>query len=193
MLISRLNALVAAYSAPERHYHNLEHLGEMFRVVGRLASDAEDPAAIQLAIWFHDAVYDTHATNNEVRSGELAALLLGPLAVPDNVIENVAKLVRATAHLTSAKLPLDRDTAMLLDADLAILGAAEERYQRFARDIRKEYAWVPDEEYRRSRAEVLKQFLDRTRIYHHPIMVQEGEERARANLEAEIQELEGRN
>ena len=183
--------LVAAHTAPERHYHNLEHLGEMFRVASRLAAHCDDPAAVQLAIWFHDAVYDPRSKYNEVKSSELAATLLAPLGVPAATIDRVVSLVKATAHLASADPPPDRDAAVLLDADLAILGAAEERYRRYAADIRKEYAFVADEDYRKGRAAVLKVFLDRPRIFHTRVMFEEGEERARANLAAELKELGG--
>jgi predicted metal-dependent HD superfamily phosphohydrolase len=122
------DALVVAYGAPERHYHNLEHLGEMFRVAGRLAAQTDDPLAVQLAVWFHDAVYDPRAKDNEARSAVLATVTLDALGVPAATIDRVARLVNATAHLASAEPPADRDTAVLLDADLAILGAAEERY-----------------------------------------------------------------
>jgi predicted metal-dependent HD superfamily phosphohydrolase len=182
--------LVATYSAPERHYHNLEHLTEMFRVAGRLAPNTDDPAAIQFAIWFHDAVYDPRAKDNEVRSGELAVDLLGPLGVPTLTIVRVVRLVQATAHLTSTDPPDDRDTAALLDADLAILGAAEDRYRRYAADIRKEYAFVPAAEYCSGRAAVLKKFLARPRIFSHQIMFEAGEALARANIAAELKELD---
>lgn len=185
------DVLVAAYSAPDRHYHDLEHLGEVFRVLGRLAPNTDDPAALQLAAWFHDAVYDPRGKDNEARSGELAVDLLGPIGVPGSTIERVVRLVRATAHLASADSPGDRDTAALLDADLAILGAGEERYRRYAADIRKEYAFVPDAEYRSGRAAVLSKFLARPRIFHHQMMFEEGETRARANIVAELKELGG--
>jgi predicted metal-dependent HD superfamily phosphohydrolase len=178
--------LVAAYSGPERHYHNLEHLGEMFRVAGRLAAHTDDPAALQLAIWFHDAVYDPRAKDNEAKSATLAADVLRPLGVPAATVERVARLVNATAHLASAEPPADRDTAVLLDADLAILGAAEERYRRYAADIRKEYAFVPEADYRTGRAAVLRTFLARPRIFLTQLMFEEGEARARANLVWEI-------
>src|SRR3954466_1141667 len=64
--------LAAAYSAPARHYHNLEHLAEMFGVADRLALETDDPGAVRLAVWFHDAVYDPRANDNEARSAELA-------------------------------------------------------------------------------------------------------------------------
>jgi predicted metal-dependent HD superfamily phosphohydrolase len=178
--------LVELYSAPERFYHNLEHIAEMFRVVGRLAPTIDDLGAVQLAIWFHDAVHDTRARDNEERSAALAAEWLGPLGMPSAVIHRVAELVRATAHLTSSEAPSDRDTAALLDADLAILGAAPERYARYARDIRSEYHWVPELEYRQGRAAVLRRFLARPRIYSHQIIFEEGEERARNNIAAEL-------
>lgn len=181
--------LVAAHSASDRHYHNLEHLGEMFRVAGRLALFCDDPHAVQLSIWFHDAVYDPRAKDNETRSADLAVLLLGPLGIPAGVLERVTRMVRMTAHASGDTPPGDRDSAALLDADLAILGASEERYRRYATDIRKEYAWVPDAEYTRARTEVLERFLKRTRIYCHDVTYQEGEERARANMTAEIERL----
>lgn len=177
--------LAAAYSAADRHYHTLEHLGEMFRVATRLTSITDDPSAVHLAIWFHDAVYDPRAKDNEERSAGLAETLLGPIGVPRSELDKVARLIRATAHLADDRRPGDRETAILLDADLAILGAAEERYRRYAADVRKEYAWVPEAEYRTARAAVLERFLARPRIYWNDLIRDEGEARARANLRAE--------
>jgi predicted metal-dependent HD superfamily phosphohydrolase len=180
--------LVAAYSAPDRHYHNLEHLTEMFRVAGRLAANVDDPVALNLAIWFHDVVYDPRAKDNEERSAERAGDLLGPLGIPATTIDRVQQLVRATAHLTANAIA-DSDTAVLLDADLAILGAAEDRYRRYAADIRIEYAFVPEDDYRVGRSAVLKQFLARPRIFRCPLMIEEGETRARENLKSELATL----
>ncbi len=186
------DVLVAAYSAPERHYHNLEHLAEMFRVVERLSPQVEDPSALHLAVWFHDAVYDSRAKDNERRSGELAVDLLGPVGVPGSTIERVVSMIWATAHPADGNPPALRDTQVLLDADLAILGASDDRYARYARDIRSEYLWVPDVEYRAGRASVLERFLTRPRIYHTAIMHDEGEQRARTNLRAELATLQAK-
>jgi predicted metal-dependent HD superfamily phosphohydrolase len=145
--------------------------------------------AVQLAVWFHDAVYDPRAKDNETRSAALAAECLGSLAVPSDVIGKVAELVEATAHLSDDRAPADADTAVLLDADLAILGASEARYQRYAADVRREYAFVPDDDYRKGRADVLRRFLARERIYYTTPMHAEGEEAARRNLRAELERL----
>ena len=181
-----LDRLIAAYSSPERHYHTLEHVAEMLEVIYRLAREVIDASALELAVWFHDAVQDTHAADNEGRSAELAGELLTPLGVPKRLIDRVAEMVRATAHLANDTPPSDPDTAVLLDADLAILGSPPERYLRYARDVRLEYAWVPETDYRTGRMAVLQKFLDRRRIYHHRILFEEREERAQRNLAQEL-------
>jgi predicted metal-dependent HD superfamily phosphohydrolase len=177
--------LVAAYSEPHRIYHTLEHVHEVLRVAGRLADAATDPAAVQLAIWFHDAVYDPRATDNEERSAALAVEWLQPLSIPGH--NHVADMIRATAHTAAAES--DADTAVLLDADLAILSAEERRYARYAADIRREYASVEDGAYRAGRMKVLQAFLDRPRIYRTDRMFTAAEEAARRNLRAEIARL----
>jgi predicted metal-dependent HD superfamily phosphohydrolase len=169
--------LVAAYSEPHRHYHTLEHLAEMFRVVGRLGGSA----AVHLAVWFHDAVYDPRAKDNEARSADLAVRELTALGLP---AEEVRRLVLATDH--GKPSDIGEPAAVLLDADLAILGASEARYRRYADDIRREYAWLPDDAYRTGRAGVLRHFLDMERIYRTDVMSGEGEAAARRNLRAEL-------
>jgi predicted metal-dependent HD superfamily phosphohydrolase len=179
--------LVAAYSEPHRFYHTLEHLAEMFKVAGKLADAAIDPAEVQLAIWFHDVVYDSKATDNEDRSAVLAEELLRPLGVADGALRHVAAMIRATAHTSAGDM--NADTAVLLDADLAILSAEEKRYGRYAADVRREYAWVPEAAYRTGRTKVLEGFLARPRIYRTERMHAAAEEAARTNLRAEIERL----
>ena len=113
--------LVAAYQEPHRHYHNLEHITEMLKIVGKLADSATPLPALQLAVWFHDAVYDPHAKDNEEQSAVLALRELQPLGIPTTTLDRIAALIRATAHVGAADV--DTATAFLLDADLAILGA----------------------------------------------------------------------
>lgn len=180
--------LVEAYSGPERHYHNLEHLAEMFRVASRLPDRADDPAAIQLAIWFHDAVYDPRSKENELRSAEWGREALREFKLPAETIRHIEAMILATAkHLPA----VDGDTQVLLDADLAILGADPKRYDRYAQDIRKEYAWVDDTTYREGRAAVLEAFLKREAIYQTERMREMGEMPARENLRRELDALRG--
>lgn len=183
--------LLAAYMQPHRHYHTLEHIDDMLRVLGKLASLADDPFSVQLACWFHDAVYDPRASDNESRSAEWAERVLndwglGPLA------KRVGQLVRATRHTdpTLVNSEPSRDEAVLLDADLAILAAPQIRYDRYATGIRREYDWVEESLYRSERARLLRSLLARPRIYQTIRLFEEGEALARLNIERELAQLE---
>lgn len=178
--------LVAAYSEPHRHYHNLEHIAEVLKVAGRLAKYAPHPVAVQFAAWYHDAIYDPTRDDNEARSAELAREELTRMGLEARSIATTERLIRATDHRGT---PVDADADVLLDADLAILGAGETRYRSYAEAIRREYAHVPDADYRSGRAAVLERFLARPRIYRTEAMVLEAEAAARANLAAEIAAL----
>jgi predicted metal-dependent HD superfamily phosphohydrolase len=116
--------------------------------------------------------------------------LLTPLGVPDETLKHVATMIRATAHADIREV--DADSAVLHDADLAILSAEPRRYARYAADIRREYAWVDDEAYRAGRAKVLASFLNRPRIYRTERMHSVAEGAARKNIRAEIEQLSGR-
>ena len=179
--------LVARYQEPHRHYHDLEHLAEVLKVVGKLADMATDLDAILLAAWYHDAVYDPRAKDNEEQSAELMRTAFAGFAVPAKMIDRAASMIRATAHAEHERG--DGDTAILLDADLAILGAEEKRYLRYSEAIRQEYDWVDAEAYRSGRTKVLEAFLKRERIYRTEWMFAVGEEAARRNLVGELERL----
>jgi predicted metal-dependent HD superfamily phosphohydrolase len=171
------------YRAPERHYHNLDHLAEVLAVIAQLHALAENVSAVRLAAWFHDAVYDPKAKENEERSAELASRLLKDWPLTPGLLDHVRMLILLTKTHQAVE---DRDAAVLLDADLAILGAPQDRYVEYARAIGREYDWVPEEAYRRGRSQVLRAFLNRPRIYHTDQMFAAREAQARLNLAAEI-------
>jgi predicted metal-dependent HD superfamily phosphohydrolase len=179
--------LVERYGEAHRHYHNLEHIDDVLRVIGKLTDLAERPEIIRLAAWFHDAIYDPKAKDNEDRSAQLMIDALGPLGAPPATLAAAAAMIRATAHADAETA--DADAAVLLDADLAILGAEEKRYRRYAEGIRNEYSWVDDISYRAGRAKVLESFLKRERIYRTERLFAMGEESARRNLLQELESL----
>ncbi|MBL8798273.1 MAG: hypothetical protein JNM56_30545 [Planctomycetia bacterium] len=179
--------LAARYSHRDRHYHNLNHLRHVLETIDRLAPLAHNLRAVLLAAWFHDAVYDARAADNEERSAALAREVLDQLGVPKPLGERVAELILLTkTHSAGSE---DIDGQILLDADLAILGAPAERYLVYAAAIRREYAWVPDSAYRPGRGAVLRRFLERPAIYRTPPIQEALEAAARLNLEAEHDSL----
>jgi predicted metal-dependent HD superfamily phosphohydrolase len=179
--------LAARYSADGRYYHTLTHIQTVLDTVGASGLDVGNPAAVDLAVWFHDVIYDTRSSDNEERSAAHAEAVLRSLGVDAVVRCEAQRLILLTkTHRAAAD---DGDGLLLLDADLAVLGAPESAYDQYSRDIRREYAWVPDEDYRAGRQRVLRSFLDRPWIYQTQPVRGRLEQQARHNLEREVAAL----
>lgn len=179
--------LLAAYAEPHRHYHGLGHLDAVLRAVDDLAGHAEDLPAVQLAAWFHDAVYDPAAHDKEERSATLAEQALADLDVRAATVERVARLVRLTA--THDAPPGDSDAAVLCDADLAVLAGTPQQYARYAAGVRAEYAAVPDDRFAAGRTAVLRALLERPALFATASRQRRWEAPARANVAAELLRL----
>lgn len=180
--------LVLAYQTPPRAYHNLTHIAYCLNAAAPFLTHTNDPLAVQLALWYHDAIYDPKAQHNEERSAALARAALQKASVPSPFIAETERLILLTqSHKTT---PDDSNGALVLDADLAILGAAADEYQAYAAAIREEYAWVPEAIYRRERGRVLQQFLQRDAIYLTTPLRKKRETQARANLQQELLALQ---
>ncbi|AGZ46424.1 hypothetical protein AFR_40850 [Actinoplanes friuliensis DSM 7358] len=181
--------LLARWSEPQRQYHTVAHLTAVLDVIDEFATLAPGADRVRLAAWLHDAVYDPRALGdtNERDSAEFAEGLLTTLGAPDEVAAEVARLVGLTAgHATNDD---DPDGELLCDADLAILASTPDDYAAYTAAIRREYAHVPDEAFRGGRTQVLKALLELPSIYRHAPLRQAWEDRARANLEAELKTL----
>lgn len=175
--------LLGRWSEPQRHYHDLEHLAEVLAALDELAVGAV-PASVRLAAWFHDAIYDPRAADNEERSAALAAETLPAAGLAAEDVSEVVRLVRLTATHDPAS---DDDAGMLMcDADLAILASSPARYARYVADVREEYAHVPDAEFRAARDRILREFVERSRIYRTDAARDRWESAARRNITAEL-------
>ncbi|GAA1803741.1 metal-dependent phosphohydrolase [Planosporangium flavigriseum] len=179
--------LITRWSQPHRHYHTTDHLAAVLTVVDRYADLAPDADAVRLAAWFHDAVYDPRAPDNEERSAQLAETGLPAAGVPAGRVTETARLVRLTAG--HAVADGDRTGALLADADLAILAAGQHDYDRYAAAVRREYAHVPEAAFRAGRAAVLESLLALPALFRIVPPRVEWEDRARANIERELSAL----
>ena len=175
--------IVQRYDEPHRRYHNQEHIAHClaeFRAAPKLA---ENPAEVELALWLHDVIYDPKKPDNEEQSAEFARELCREARTED---WRVVKLILATKHSAA---PLTEDERLVVDIDLAILGQDEDRFWRYEREIREEYAFVPEDVFRTKRAEILEKFLERERIYATDFFFGKYEETARRNLRESIRQL----
>jgi predicted metal-dependent HD superfamily phosphohydrolase len=181
---AEFNKLVAAYSAPGRHYHTLQHLENLLAQVA--AFPQQDAVAVGLAIWYHDAVYEALRGDNEAKSAEWALAFLAETTLEPARHARVADLIRRTADHTQPQPPADADLLLFLDADLSILGAPEPAYWDYARQVRREYRLVPDLLYRPGRRKVLAKLLAAPVLFHTPALREAFDAPARRNLQAEL-------
>lgn len=177
------DALLARYAEPQRHYHTLQHLDECLALFEAHGSAAERPGEVALALWFHDAVYALQAHDNEQRSADWARDALRAAGIDEQAAQRVHALVMATRHDAPAE---GRDAQLLVDIDLAILGAPPARFAEYEAQIRREYAHVPADQFALGRRAILERFLAREPLYRSAAMRAAREARAKANLRAAL-------
>lgn len=187
-----VDELVRLYSQPHRHYHNLLHVQECLREFDEVSSTCKDPAAVEMAIWYHDIIYEPTADSNERLSANKASfdcLRLGILH--RSFVERVVEFILATGPGGSVKA----EAAMVVDADLAILGASMEKFAEYEGQIRKEYAHVPEKDYVAGRTLILDGFMRRPTIFSTEHFKTKYERTAHANIARSLMSLAigGRN
>ena len=182
--------LIRRWSEPHRRYHGMGHLTAVLLFVDEYATHADDPDAVRLAAWYHDAIYDPRASDNEEGSAVLAETELAAIGQPRDRIEEVARLVRlTTGHDPAAG---DRNGELLNDADLLVLSSPREAYVAYVNAIREEYAHVSDADFRAGREAVLGALLEFPRLYRLGSLAPL-EDAARRNITAELNLLRARS
>jgi predicted metal-dependent HD superfamily phosphohydrolase len=176
--------LLARWSEPDRRHHTITHLHEMLDAIGLLFESGIvfDREAVELAAWFHDAIYVIGRDDNEDRSADLARELLASSPIQDEV----ARLVLVTK--THKAADGDINGAVLCDADLSVLGSDALRYRAYAAAVRDEYAEIPDAVFKRARARVLASLMD-GQLFHTTAGRERWDQLARRNITLEIAAL----
>lgn len=171
--------LVTAYSDTGRHYHTFDHVLDCLEVLDRFSHLATERDELELALWFHDAVYDTHRGDNEVASASWAVRAMREAGIEEGPAERVQRMILASCHRTP---PATRDEALMLDIDLSILGRGGAKFAEYDDRIRREFDWVGDDAFQSGRVAVLRGFLSRPQIYLTAELRSRYEQRARENL-----------
>jgi len=191
--------LARLYSEEGRAYHTIAHVQALLDLLTKHLKAFHDPDVVEAAIWFHDAVYDTHAKDNESRSATLARERLLPAVYGGKLslrrLQLVDEMIEATATHVVPQLDCPEavaDAEKFLDMDLSILGASESEFNRYEVDVRKEYSWADDGEWRKGRIRILQSFLRRDVIFHSDLFRSMLEESARENIFRSLQRLRRR-
>src|SRR3954462_6978624 len=181
----KFERLAEAYAKPPRKYHTLEHIYWVLKRIDEMADDSRGRGAqfdelewdtLRWAAWYHDYVLSGRP-DDEQQSADFAMIDL-PRACPGRACD-APRLVKATAH---DRIQLGYDAARLCDADLSILGADPEHFDRYETQVREEWGHVPLELFKTARAVILKKFAARPWIYMTDYARTRWERNARANL-----------
>ena len=167
-----------AYTEPQRHYHTIQHIAECLDLFYQIKAQLNDPIAVELAIWFHDVIYDPKAPDNEEQSAILMHKYCGNLLASDQIQKVYDWIIATKKHQAS----IDQGLNTLLDIDLAILGSSTVRFAEYEQQIQQEYAWVEAQVYKIKRAEVLQYFYQMQPIYQTQYFRQRFEDQAKQNL-----------
>ncbi len=181
--------VAAKYSDPHRAYHTLAHVEQVLEELDSARSLAEDPDAVEAALWFHDVEYGV--PDHEEESARYAKATLVGHGLSEEWAERVSALILATRHDGD---PGDPDARLVADIDMTILGQPRDRFDAYEREVRTEYtSWIQAGDptrFDRGRAALLKRFLAQPVIYYTEYFRQKYEKSARANLQYSIQRLE---
>jgi predicted metal-dependent HD superfamily phosphohydrolase len=179
-------ALEERYAEAHRAYHTYAHVQASLVLFDEAGHLAAHPDEVEAALWLHDVIYDPRAADNEEQSARWADRYLGEAGVPGERLLTIGELILVTRH---DGVPSSVGAQLVVDIDLAILGAEQEAFDLYERQIRLEYDWVAEETFCRRRAAVLTQFLKRERIYQTPFFRERYEAQARANLARSLSRL----
>lgn len=175
--------LFAAYTGPDRHYHDIGHISDGLGKLDEVRHLAECPDYLEMAWWFHDFVYDTRSKVNEYNSALLADRILWELGVQSAIRNIVVWLIMATKH---DHVPANRDQRLIIDIDLVSLALPPEEFDKMSEKIRLEYN-IPVEMYRIGRANFFKKMLEnRPSIYLTKYFREKYEAQAQENLKRTI-------
>ncbi len=178
--------LESHYEEAARKYHGPHHINECLGILDRANHGEASNPLVEFALWFHDAIYNTFSTKNEERSADAAVRVLERSGRPAADCALVRELILATRHGVQ---PTEPPLQLLVDVDLAILGADADRYAEFELQIRAEYWWVPTALYRKQRGAILHSFVMRSSIYATHEFREQYERQARNNIAWGLEQL----
>ena len=171
-------SLYGAYSEVQRHYHSIQHIVECLEHFHQIKTYLDDTLSVELAIWFHDVIYNPQANDNEQQSADYMLRMLENVLGSEQIAKIYAWILATKAHASTT----DTDLAYLLDIDLAILASDPMRFAEYERQIQQEYAWVEPSLYVKKRQQVLKHFLEKQLLYQTPFFQKRYERLAKQNL-----------
>ncbi len=172
------SAVQKFYRESHRHYHNDEHIDHCLALLDDVRPQLENADAVELAIWFHDVVYETGASDNERRSANWF-MEQSRNQLRDELRRHVRRLIMNTTHDHD---PQSIDERILVDIDLSSFGLSWEKFRQDGENVRKEQSHLSDQEFYQKQMRFQESLLQRAQFYFSDHFHRRFEEKARNNL-----------
>jgi predicted metal-dependent HD superfamily phosphohydrolase len=176
----------ARYTESHRRYHSAGHIAHCLQQFDAASGLLDDANAVELAVWYHDVVYDIGAIDNEARSAEMF-LRHASGQLSEDMSATVHELIMVTMHLCS--LPATSDQSYLVDIDLSSFGLPRERFLRDSVNVREEFPHIPDAEFYTKQKKFLLELLGRKHFFFTEFFRNRHEVAACENISAYVQKL----
>jgi len=173
-----------AWGSERRSYHCVEHLVDCLRELDGAGARVPSADLAELALWYHDVVYEPRAQDNEERSAEMLLHDACALEIPNDSAAVAAEIVRATTHASDPIGSNRFALHLVLDIDLSILGRDVLRFMDYEYGVEEEYSPSSILAFRIGRGRFLASLLAQPRIFHTEYFRARYERSARSQIEA---------
>ena len=170
------------YSEPGRYYHTPKHIEHCLSQFDLAAGEMEDADAVEMAIWFHDLIFDLDAPDNELRSARRFVELAGH-SMDADFKTKVYDLIMTTAP---PRLPKTTDQGFMLDIDLSSFGLPWDDFVRDSTAVRRESPQLSDAEFFPGQRAFLESLVNRDHFYFTDFFRSRIEETARSNIKRHL-------
>lgn len=177
--------LYRRYSESHRKYHDFSHIRHCIAQLDEIADQLQDPDAVELALWFHDAIYDVRAQDNEYQSAILFDQLIGQY-LPKERARKIYEHIMVTVHPSR---PEDQDAKFVVDIDLSSFGVEWEEFERDSDALREESGHLSDSEFARGKIRFLQKMLEHSNFYLTDYFRERFEVQALSNIQRHLVEI----
>lgn len=177
--------VLAHYSESHRRYHTPQHIEHCLRQFDHAVAHVKEQDTVEMAIWFHDIIYDIPPTQNELKSAQLFRSITKDRIDP-TLCQNVYDMILITMHKVT---PTRNDEKLLVDVDLSSFALPWEEFKKDSENVREEFSNKSDQDFYSAHIKFMQSLLDRPSFFSSDFFREKFEANARENVQRLIEEL----
>ncbi|TDJ69045.1 MAG: hypothetical protein E2O38_14505 [Proteobacteria bacterium] len=176
--------LVRRYSEPHRRYHTCDHIAHCLKQFDLAAELMDNCDAVEMGLWFHDAIYEPGAADNELESAQLFEEITNDQQ--SLLKQSVYDLIMVTKH---PEHPKCLDEKFMVDIDLSSFALPWGVFIQDSQAVREEFSHVPDERFFAGHLKFLNSLVRRPTFFFTDFFQTRYEAIARKNIARYMKDL----